>query len=90
MSLTIREIRNELEKIYEERKSWNGAKGPFTESAIRRKKLILMRQQTLYQLENAKLTKNEFEESFYSEIYKVINNYLKEFSEKTEQENEIS
>ena len=31
MVMTIREIRNELEEIYKERKSWDGAKGPFME-----------------------------------------------------------
>ncbi len=48
IAITIREIRNELEKIYKERKSWNGAKGPFGEPAIRRRELILIKQQILY------------------------------------------
>jgi len=76
--MTISEIRNELEKIYEERNSWDGAKGPFTEPAIRRRELILMKQQILYRIEEVKLVKNKIQESFSLALYKVINNYLKE------------
>ncbi len=79
--MTIREIRNELGEIYKERKSWDGAKGPFTEPATRRRELILMKQQILYRIENAKLLKNKTEESFDLALYKVINDYLKELQE---------
>ncbi len=75
--MTIKKIRKALEKIYKERKSWNGAKGPFTQEAIRRRKLFLIKQQLLYQIEEAKLLKNRGVESFHFALYKVINDFLK-------------
>jgi len=74
--MTIREIRNELGKIYKERKSWDGAKGPFTEPAIRQRELILIKQQLLYRIEDARLLKDKGEESFNLKLYKIINNCL--------------
>ncbi|MEW6456866.1 MAG: hypothetical protein AB1410_09180 [Acidobacteriota bacterium] len=79
--MTFREIKKELEKIYKERSSWDGGKGPFTESAIRQRELILMKQQVLYKIEDAKLRKNKVEESFNLELYTIINKYLKELQE---------
>ena len=84
--MTIREIENELEKIYKERKSWKGTKGPFTEPAIRLKELILMKQQILYCIEDAKLLKDKREESFNSTLYKIIDNDIIKLKPK---ENEI-
>jgi len=72
--MTNKEIRKELEKIYKERKSWSGAKGPFTKLAIRLKELILIKQQILYRIEDAKLLKDKREESFNSTLYKIIDN----------------
>ena len=74
--MTIREIKNELEKIYKERKSWRGGKGPFTQPAIRQRELILIKQQILYRIEDAKLLKDKSEESFNMTLYKIINEYL--------------
>lgn len=74
--MTIKEIKNELEKIYKERKSWNGAKLPFTEPAIRQRELFLIKQQILYRIEDAKLLKDRGEESFNIALYKIINDYL--------------
>lgn len=79
--MTIKGIRNELEKIYKQRKSWDGAKGPFTEPAIRRRELTLMKQQILYRIEEAKLARDKAQESFSLAAYKVINDYLKELQE---------
>lgn len=76
--MTITKIRKELRKVYKEGASWNGGKGPFTESAIRRRELILMKQQILYRVEEAKLTKKTIEESFHLDLYKVVNDYLEE------------
>ena len=81
--MTIREIENELEGIYKERKSWSGAKGPFTEQAIRLKELILIKQQILYRIEDAKLLKDKREESFNTTLYKIINNYVINLSSET-------
>lgn len=74
--MTIKGIRNELEKIYKERKSWDGAKGPFTESVIKQRELILIKQQILYRIEDAKLMKDKIEESFNFTLYKIINDYI--------------
>lgn len=74
--MTIREIRNELEKIYKERKSWSGAKGPVTKLAIRLKELILIKQQILYHIEDARLLKDKRQESFNSDLYRIINRYI--------------
>ncbi len=74
--MTIKGIRNELEKIYKERKSWDGAKGPFIESVIRQRELILIKQQILYRIEDAKLMKDKIEESFNLTLYKIINDYI--------------
>ena len=73
MTITIREIRNKLEEVYKERKSWHGTKGPFTEPAIRQRELILIKQQILYRIEDAKLLKDKGEESFNLTLYKIIN-----------------
>jgi len=74
--MTIREIENELEKIYKERKSWSGAEGPVTEKAIRLKELILIKQQILYRIQDAKLLKDKRGESFNTTLYKIIDNYV--------------
>jgi len=71
-----KEIENEIEEIYKERKSWSGAKGPFTEPVIRLKELILIKQQILYRIEDAKLLKDKREESFNSTLYRIIDNYI--------------
>jgi len=76
--MTIREIRSEMEKIYKERGAWDGGKGPFTREVIRRRELVLMKQQFLYRLEEAKLQNNKAFESFCLDMLKTINKYLKE------------
>lgn len=40
-------IKSELEKIYRERKRWNGGKGPFNSSEIKCRELILLKQTIL-------------------------------------------
>lgn len=72
-----KEIEAELERIYKERKSWNGAKGPFTNEAINYRKLIFMKQYTLYGIQDARKEKEKKKEAFNLEIYKVIDEYLK-------------
>ncbi|MBE0477628.1 hypothetical protein IBX65_00715 [Candidatus Aerophobetes bacterium] len=76
--MTTKEIRNELGKIYKERKSWSGARGPFTSQAIRQRELTLIKQHLLYRIDEAKLLNDEGEESFNLVLYKVINDYLRE------------
>ncbi|MCJ7646231.1 hypothetical protein MUO65_04945 [bacterium] len=78
--MTIREIENELEKIYKERKSWSGAKGPVTEQSIRLKELILIKQQILYRIEDAKLLRDKREESFNTALYKIIDRNINNLS----------
>lgn len=74
--MTLSEIKNELKKIYKVRNSWDGAKGPFTEPAIRQRELILIKQQILYKIEDAKLLHDKYEESFNHTLYKILNDYL--------------
>jgi len=76
--MTTKQIEKELNKIYKERKSWNGARGPFTKSAIRRRTLILFKQKTLYNIENAKREKDKNKEAFNLEICKIIDKYSDE------------
>jgi cytochrome c biogenesis factor len=76
--MTLEEIKRELEKIYEEFKEWEGGKGPFTEREIRRRELILMKQQVLYLMEDAKLLRDESKEAFANDLYNVIKGYLEE------------
>lgn len=74
--MNMKEIRNELEKIYKERKGWNGAKGPFTEPAIRQRELILIKQQILYRIEDAKRNKDKKVENFNIALLQAINSFL--------------
>jgi len=81
-NMTNREIENQLEKIYKKRRTWSGAKGPVTEQAIRLKELILIKQQILYRIQDAKLLKDKREESFNSTLYRIIDNYTTNLSSK--------
>ena len=47
-----KEIEKELKRIYQERKSWNGAKRPFTNEAINYRTLIMMKQYTFYKIQD--------------------------------------
>ena len=76
--MTIAEIRKELKEIHEEMKKWDGAKGPFTPQAIRRRELILLKQQILYRLEDAILLKDKTAKLFNLDLYKIIDKYLLE------------
>jgi hypothetical protein len=71
--MTINQINSELEKIYKERKNWSGSKAPFTKPAIEQRELILLRQNLLYRIEDAKLLGDKGEESFNLALYKIIN-----------------
>jgi len=75
--MTDKEIDKELKKIYKERVSWNGAKGPFTNEAIFRRWLVIMKQYTLYKIQNARREKDKKQEAFNLEICKIIDKYLK-------------
>ena len=76
--VTTEEIEKELEEIYKELMKWEGARGPFTEREVRRRELILMKQQVLYLMGDAILSKDEKKEAFAFDLYKVIDGYLKE------------
>jgi len=47
-----KEIEKELKRIYQERKSWNGAKRPLTNEAINYRTLIMMKQYTFYKIQD--------------------------------------
>lgn len=76
--MTTRKIRDELKKIYKERDSWDGGKGPFTPKAIRKRELVLIKQHLLYRIEDTKLLGDRNEEKFYLVLYKAVDDYLKE------------
>jgi hypothetical protein len=71
-----KKIEKELKEIYKERKSWNGARGSFTDDAIDHRKLIFMKQYTLYRIQDARKEKDKKKEDFNYEICKIINEYL--------------
>lgn len=77
--MTKEDIRIELEKIFKERYTWNGAEGPFTKRAIRRRELILLKEQLLYKIEEAKKWNDKYSEVFFLKIYEVINECLSLF-----------
>lgn len=74
--ITNKEIRIELEKIYKERETWNGAKGPFTKLAIKRREIILIKH-FLYKIKDARLLKDKKEEYFNLVLYKMLSDYFK-------------
>jgi len=48
--MTDTQIKKQLEKIYKERSKWNGSRGPFNKQSIRKRELILIKQQLLSNL----------------------------------------
>lgn len=48
--MTHTQINKELEKIYKERRKWIGGKGPFDKQSIRKRELVLVKQQILSDL----------------------------------------
>ncbi|MEO0095259.1 MAG: hypothetical protein ABIL69_10210 [candidate division WOR-3 bacterium] len=72
-----RKIERALAKIYNERSKWNGGKGPFIESDVKYRELILVKQRILQQLEEALLYKDKGEEKFNLILLELVNNYLK-------------
>ncbi len=48
-------IKQRLQKIYQERKKWNASRGPFNQSSIKRRDLILFEQQILENLITKKI-----------------------------------
>lgn len=73
--MTLKQIKEELDKIYQERTSWNCGKGPFDGLSVNRRELVLIKQQVLYHLEDVKCLKDKHEELFYFRIYKMIGSY---------------
>ncbi len=71
-----REIEVELQKVYEEMATWDGAKGPFTDQAIRRTELILLKQQILYQVIDARTQGNKVKENFAIELLQKLNQLI--------------
>lgn len=73
--MTNREIKQELNKIYQERKCWNGGEVPFTPKEIRRRESILIMQNLLYRIEDAKLIKDKQEELFLTRLFLFIKRF---------------
>lgn len=77
--MIFKQIKKELEKIYQERRSWQGGNGPFDRLSVNRRELVLIKQQILYCLEEAKSLKDEQKEPFYYEIYKITESYQRDW-----------
>lgn len=73
--MTNREIKQELNKIYRERGKWHGGKGPFTLEEIKRREAILMRQNLLYRIEDAKLAGDKKEEALLTRLLLFMNRF---------------
>ena len=73
--MTLKQIKNELDKIYQERESWRGGKGPFDRLSVNKRELVLCKQYILYRLEDAKRIEDKQKELFYLEICKIIESY---------------
>ncbi|MEO0119496.1 MAG: hypothetical protein ABIK60_03005 [candidate division WOR-3 bacterium] len=76
MRITLSSIKKQLQEIYEEMANWNGSKGPFTSKEIRRRELILLKQNFLYQLEEAIKKKSKEKIKFLMEVLKIIDKEL--------------
>ena len=77
--MTFKKINNELEKVYQERKSWQGGRGPFDRLSVNQRELVLCKQFILYRLEQAKRLKDKQKELFYLEVYRIIESYEKDW-----------
>lgn len=75
--MTIKQINKELNAICKERTTWNGAKGPFTKSAIKKRGLVLIKQNLLSRIEDSTLLGEQSEEHFYALLYQTIDDYSK-------------
>jgi len=80
--MTSKEIRTELKGIYKEMDRWSYLnrfiKKPLPNEEVRRRELILWKQQILYQIEDAKLLKDKKTEAFNTELLNLTDRYLKE------------
>ncbi|MDI6760593.1 MAG: hypothetical protein QMD05_07170 [Candidatus Brocadiaceae bacterium] len=74
--MTKKEIERELERVYKEMKSWSEINkrlnGVVPKEEILRRELILLLQQILYRIEDAKKEGNKNKEYFNSDLFKVI------------------
>lgn len=73
--MTPRQIKKELEKVYKERRNWQGGNGPFDRLSVNRRELVLCKQYILYCFEDAKRQKDKQKELFYYKIYKITESY---------------
>lgn len=78
--MTIREIGNELEKIYREMASWPDINAKLnyviTDDEIRRRELFLIGREELYKLKNATKSKNKLDKELHESTYNLIKDTL--------------
>jgi pyruvate/2-oxoglutarate dehydrogenase complex dihydrolipoamide acyltransferase (E2) component len=78
--LTKREIDKELNKIYQERRSWSAINKQIhykiPEKETIRRHLVTFAQYTLYKVEDAKKEKNKMMASFNFRLYEIIREYV--------------
>ena len=80
--MTYKEIKIKLKNIYEEMTNWSRLnallKGPLPQEEVRRRELVLLKQQLLYKIEDAKKEKDKTQENFNCAIYKSVTNFLQQ------------
>lgn len=77
--MTLKQIKEELKTIYQERKNWQGGKGPFDRLSVNQRELILCKQYILHRLEEAKRIEDKQRELFYLELYKITESYRRDW-----------
>lgn len=72
-----KEINKEYKAIFKERTSWHGTKKPFTKSTIKKRELVLIKQNLLSRIEDSKLLGDKNEEYFNTLLFNTINDFSK-------------
>lgn len=73
--MTFREIDNQLEKIYEERRRWFSINKDDYDT-IQRREVVFLKEIMLYNLRDSKESRNKFKIRFYFKLYGKICSYL--------------
>lgn len=70
------ELEAELEAVIAERKSWHGARGPFSEREVTRRELVLWKQALLYKIQDARENGDRQAEDFNTALLDLLNSEL--------------
>jgi len=77
--MTDKELQEAIRNANKDVKSLSSSppSGPFPQREVRHREMILLRQMTLYKIENAKKCKRKDLERFNTEIYDLITTFVK-------------